>query len=158
MIRVRLTLEPDGATCLESPYDPVLVDGLKRAVEYSGRQWDASRKRWIISALYADDLVRFLTDFGAQIQDDRAPAPTAVMAPPPMPPDLKEAFDALFLAYTAPLCVAEASHKALVKYHHPDHGGAVEDFHVISDAIAVIRHYLDPKPEEQEDDDAELPF
>jgi hypothetical protein len=68
MIRVRLTLEPDGATCLESPYDPVLVDGLKRAVDYGGRQWDAGRKRWIISALYTDDLVRFLTAFGAQIQ------------------------------------------------------------------------------------------
>ena len=70
-MRVRLTLEEDGAVCLESPYDPGFVEGLKRAIDYGGRQWNPGRKRWIVSALYTEELLRFLTHVGAQIQDDR---------------------------------------------------------------------------------------
>ena len=155
MVRVRLTLEPDDAICLESPYDPLLVEGLKRAIDYGGRQWEPSRKRWIISALYAKDLVRFLQSYGAQIQDDRQQGHPGALAPlPPMPTDLKEAFDALHLAYTAPLCVAEAAYRALSKYCHPDRGGEAQDFDRVASAITVVRSYLDP----QEDADDDIPF
>jgi hypothetical protein len=69
------------------------------------------------------------------------------VAAPPMPEDLREAFDALYLAYSAPLCVAEGSYRALSKYFHPDKGGDVAQFHQVNDAIAIIRHYLDPQDE-----------
>jgi hypothetical protein len=154
-MRVRLTSEPDGAVCLESPYDPTFVEAFKRAVDYGGRQWVPERKRWVVSALYIDALVQFLQHWGAQVQDDRTPVMTLTAAPP-MPDDLREAFDALFLAYTAPLCVAEGSFRALSKYYHPDRGGDAQQFHAVNDAIAVVRHYLDPRPEDRDADN--VPF
>ena len=122
-IRVRLTLDPDGAVWLESPFNQDFVDGLKRAIDYSGRQWDPGCKKWLVSALYADVLDAFLRTVGAQVQDDRAPTDRtggALVAPPPLPTDLREAFDALFVAYNAPLCVAigvPALWKRLNRHH-----------------------------------------
>lgn len=145
-MRARLTSEPDDRICLESGYDPTFVDRLKAAIPYGGREWSPDRKRWLISALYAAELLDFLKSWGAQVQDDRATADTPV-AVPPMPDDLRAAYDALHLAYTAPLCVAEASYRALVKYYHPDIGGNADDFCRVGDAIATIRSYLDPKIE-----------
>jgi hypothetical protein len=156
-MRVRLTSDPDGAIVLEATYrewDPVR-EHFKREIPYEGRRWDEVRKRWIISVLYTADLLQFLTQHGAQIQDDRTPV-TSVAAVPPMPEDLREAFDALYLAYTAPLCVAEASFRALSKYFHPDRGGDPQQFHTVNDAIAVVRHYLDPRPEDPDAND--IPF
>lgn len=152
MIRVRLTLDPDGSVCLESPYDAGFVAGLKAAIDYGGRQWAPDRKRWLISALYSEELLQFLQYVGAQVQDDRHEA--GALAPlPPMPPELRDAYDVLFLAYTAPLCVAEASFRALAKYWHPDKGGDPAQFQHINNAMAIIRQHLDPKAP---DDD--LPF
>jgi hypothetical protein len=152
-MRVRLTTDPDDAVCLESPYDRDFVEALKRAIDSGGRQWDAQRKRWIISALYVVDLLQFLTQYGAQIQDDR---PGPVVPLPPMPDDLREAFEALTVAYVAPLCVAEAAFRALSKYYHPDRGGDPQEFHRVNDAIAVVRKYLDPRPEGPDADN--VPF
>ena len=151
MIRVRLTLEADGATCLESPYDRSFVDGLKAAIDYGGRSWDPSRKKWLISALYAEELCEFLQQVGAQVQDDRWPV-GVLMPPPAMPEDLRQAFETLHLAYTAPLGVAEAVYRFWAKQTHTDVGGTVEHFHLVNDAIQVIRKHLDPKS----DDD--IPF
>jgi hypothetical protein len=153
MIRVRLTLDDDGAVCLESPFDRGFVDGLKAAIDYGGRQWQPDRKRWIVSALYVDELLQYLRQVGAQVQDDRQRA-APVPAVPPMPPELRQAFDTLFLAYNAPLLVAEATYKALSKVYHPDVGGQAEHFHAINDAIATIRSYVKPAPHEDND----LPF
>lgn len=156
MLRVRLTTEPDGAVALESPYDRAFVDELKTALDWSGRQWDASRKRWIVSALYVTDLLAFLQGQGVQVQDDRASASGEDgREVPPMPDDLREAFDVLFLAYTAPLCVAEGSYKALSKYWHPDHGGDPADFDRVNTAIRIVRRYLDPQDVDEDDD---IPF
>jgi len=141
-MRCRLTTEPDGSICLDSGYDQVFVQQLKLAIPFGGRQWVPDRKRWILSALYAPELLTFLASWGAQVQDDRDLHRTGALLPP-MPEELQVAFDDLFLAYTAPLCVAEASYKALAKYWHPDRGGNTEDFHRVNNAIGVIRRYLD---------------
>jgi hypothetical protein len=154
-MRVRLTTEPDGSICMESPYDAGLVERLKVSIPYDGRSWDPSRKRWLISMLYEPDLLDLLQQVGADVKDDRMAA-AAVSTIPPMPADLQAAFDALFLAYTAPLCVAVAAYRALSKYWHPDKGGRPEDFHAVSDAIRVIRRYLDPQPGDTDDDS--IPF
>ena len=154
-MRVRLTTDPDGSLCMESPYDASFVERLKLTIPYDGRTWDPSRKRWLISMLYEADLLHLLQQAGADIKDDRVHA-GPVTAVPPMPADLKAAFDALFVAYTAPLCVAVAAYRALSKYWHPDKGGRPEDFHAVSDAIRVIRRYLDPQPGEPDDDS--IPF
>jgi|SRR4029077_336907 hypothetical protein len=156
MMLVRLTSEPDGGICLESRYDRTFVEGLKQALDYGGRAWDPERKRWIVSALYAEALLQYLHTVGASIQDDRESS-TAVTPRPPMPADLKEAFDALYLAYTAPLCVAEGSYRALAKHFHSDKGGQDTDFHRIVDAIEIVRKYLDPQPDPV-DPDEDIPF
>jgi hypothetical protein len=113
------------------------------------------RKRWLISVLYETDVLAILRATGAQVTDDRAPvappAAGAMAVSPPMPADLRSAFDVLHLQYTAPLCVAVASYKALSKNMHPDRGGEPEEFHRINDAIEIIRHYL-------VDQDSDIPF
>lgn len=153
-MKVRLTLDPDDAIVLESPYDRTFVERFKQALDYGGRQWDPQRKRWIVSALYAEELLTFLQSAGVEIQDDRQPA-QALASRPPVPPELQAAFDALFLHWQAPLCVADASYKALALRWHPDKRGNPEDFRRINDAIAIIRSYLDPK---EPRDDSDIPF
>jgi hypothetical protein len=154
-MRVRLSDGPDGGVYLESPYrdwEPVRED-FKRAIPFDGRSWDGDLKKWLIRAFYVTDVLTFLTQHGAQVQDDRQPV--AELAPrAPMPDDLRAAFVLLHLAPNAPLCVAEASYKALAKYYHPDMGGSAEQFHLVSDAIRVVRRYLNP----QEDPDDDIPF
>lgn len=154
-MRVRLTDGPDGAVVLEAPYrdwEPVR-ETFKLAVPWDGRKWDGSAKQWIISALYTADLLAFLAQHHARIQDDRHPLEAAEPRAP-MPDELREAFASLHLASSAPLCVAEASYRALAKYYHPDVGGSAELFTGVSTAIAVVRHYLNP----QESHDDALPF
>lgn len=148
-MRARITTEPDGGLCLETSYQAAFVQALKTAIPWDRRTWDAARKRWSVSVLYADDLLRLLTDFHATVFDERCPHhEEALTVVPPMPPELRDAFDALFLAYTAPLCVAVAAYRALSQIHHPDHGGEAHQFRTVQTAIATIRQYLDPPTEE----------
>jgi hypothetical protein len=155
-VRARLTLEPGGAVCLTSGYDRQFVDDLKRAIPWDGRSWDAARKVWIIHALYAPDLVDFLQQAGAQVQDDRDTGTGDVVAVPAMPADLRKAFDTLTLAYTAPLGLANVAFKFYARFSdHDDAGGSI-DFRQMNDAIQTIRKYLDPKKLEIEE--GELPF
>jgi hypothetical protein len=154
-MRVRLTDATDGAVYLECPYrewNPVR-EAFKATIPYDGRAWDEGVKKWLIRALYVAELLTFLAQHGAQVQDDRQPAQTLEVRAP-MPDDLRAAFAMLHLASTAPLCVAEASYKALARYYHPDVGGTAESFHAVNDAIRVIRHYLNPQEEPHDD----LPF
>ena len=152
-MRVRLTTVPDDGVYFESPYDQRFVEHFKQAISYSGRQWEPERKRWLVTALYVVDLLGFLAQQGVQIQDDRTPT-TSMTAVPPMPDDLREAFDALTVAYVAPLCVAEAAFRAWSKYCHPDRGGDPQQFHKVNDAIAVVRKYLDPRPHPEKPESA----
>lgn len=143
-MRVRLTGEPDGAIALQASYrdwEPVLTR-FKLDIPYDGRSWDATRKRWIVSALYTADLLAFLQQVGAQILDDRPMPVMPGTTIPAMPDDLKAAFDTLHVQYDAPLGVCEATYKFYAKHYHPDHHGDPEDFVAINDAITVIRHYL----------------
>lgn len=157
-MRVRLSTSEGGDIWLTSPYDPVFVDALKRELPYGARMWDQQQKKWLVLNLYADDLMQFLRGWGAQVHDEREAGDPAPL--PAMPPELKAAYDVLFIQYEAPLCVALAAHRALAKYFHPDTGGNPEDFHRIGDAITVIRKYLDPKPEttDAREHDTDIPF
>lgn len=165
MVTVQLTTEPDGQICLASPYHKDFVDGLKLAIPYRNRAWDSVRKRWIVHPDAQVALADFLTSVGARVLDLRTQPSGQALPPvqgashetaPPMPDELRQAFDDLHLAYTAPLCVAEAAYKALSKFYHPDHGGEVEEFYRVAGAIQVIRTYLDPQPQKETDDG--LPF
>jgi hypothetical protein len=149
-MRVRLTTASDDAIAMQSPYDADFVHRLKGWIPWDGRRWDPDKKMWMISTLYSADLLTLLQQVGAQVQDDRDTVASGV-PPPPMPDDLRWAFDALFLQYHAPLCVAEGAYRQLAQYWHPDKGGSADDFHAVGDAIAIIRRYLDPK--EITDDD-----
>lgn len=155
-MRVRLSDAPDGAVYLESSYrdwQPV-IDAFKRAIPFDGRTWDGDLKKWIIRALYVAELLTFLAQHGAQVQDDRQPIQSLEVRAP-MPDDLRAALAVLHLAPSAPLCVAEGSYRALSKYYHPDKGGDPETFHLVSDAIQVVRHYLNPQ---ETQDDGDIPF
>jgi hypothetical protein len=146
-MRVRLSDAPDGGIYLEASYrdwSPVL-DHFKATIPSDGRGWDQTTKKWVVRALYIADLLTFLHGYKAQVQDDRQPAQDAPRLP--MPEELRDAFTALHLAPSAPLCVAEASYRALSKYYHPDHGGVADDFHRVNDAIATVRSYLNPQEE-----------
>ena len=155
VLRVRLSSEADDRIALQSPYDRAFVDGLKQAIPYAGRVWESDRKIWVIWPLYQQDLLDYLRQVGAQVQDDRQTAhmPASV---PAMPEDLKQGFDTLHLAYTAPLGLAEMAYKFWSRYVHPDMGGDVAQFHAVNDAITTIRHYLSTK--EDTDVDDQLPF
>lgn len=155
-IAVRLTTEHNGDICLQSPYDRQFVEDLKFSIPYDARSWDPTRRRWIILALYTDDLLSFLTDAGATVQDDRESVTARTMtATPAMPRNLRHAFDVLHLAYTAPLGGAEAMFKFLARHStHDDVGGPI-NFHAINDAISTIRSYLNPKSDDADDS---IPF
>lgn len=159
-MRVRLTTEPDGRTCLESPYDRAFVDDLKQIILWDGRSWEPGRKRWLLSALYVEDLLDYCQRKQVQVLDEREgmQGESCQASPPPMPDDLRQAFDVLYLAYTAPIVVAEASYKALAKIFHsdrPDYGDA-EKIVELNHAIATIRRYLVPPVVSYTDDD--IPF
>jgi hypothetical protein len=141
-MRVRLTGEPDGAIALEATYrdwEPVLTQ-FKLDIPYDGCRWDAARKRWIVTALYAADLLTFLQQVGAEILDDRPTMPGTAI--PAMPDDLKAAFDTLHLQYDAPLGACEATYKFFAKHYHPDHQGNLDAMVAINQAIEIIRRYL----------------
>jgi hypothetical protein len=154
-LRVRLSTEPEDRIALQSPYDRAFVDGLKAAIPYAARAWDAARKVWIIWPLYEQDLLDYLRSVSAQVQDNResAHAPSQV---PAMPADLAQAFATLHLAPTAPLGAADAVFKFWAKHAHPDVGGDPAQFRAAGDAIQIIRRYLDPQ--EMTDDTDPLPF
>ena len=155
MLRCRLTEDPDGRIVLESPYGdfaPVL-DAFKAQLPWDGRAWDSQRKRWLISALYATELLAFLQRHNATVQDDRdslagdarqGPVEGILIPVPPMPPDLQDAFTVLRVMPNAPLGLCEAAYKFLAKVWHPDLGGQAQDFQRLNDAMATIRRYLAP--------------
>lgn len=90
------------------------------------------------------------------LTDDRSrETPDMVVPVPAMPEDLRQAFDTLTLAYTAPLELAEVAFRFYSKYYHPDKGGDEALFRQCNDAMAVIKSYLKPP---HEDDLSDLPF
>jgi hypothetical protein len=153
-LRIRLTSEPDGRCCIESPYHQGLIEQLKATIPLGSREWNNERKRWLVSALYVTDLLTMLQALGASVLDDRDTAPTLTQVPA-MPEDLEQAFATLHLAPTAPLGAADAVFKFWCRHCHPDVGGDPATFRAANDAIQTIRRYLDPK--EMTDDDT-IPF
>jgi hypothetical protein len=147
---------------MESPYEPGFVQTFKGNIPSSGRKWLPDRKRWLVSALYIPELLALLRHIDAEVQDDRVTSEGVPVALPPMPPDLKAAFDILHLQYTAPLGAAEAVYKFFARYWHPDVGGTHEDCALLNQAIATIRQYLAPCPvppvPEEGDHDDDIPF
>ena len=102
-MRVRLTTNDAGDVLLESPYrdfEPVREE-FKSAIPRHGRRWDGEQRRWVIGPLYADDLLDFLAQHGARIQDDRQRAHDTPRLP--MPGELQNALTALA---SRPKCAA----------------------------------------------------
>ena len=155
MVYVRLTAEPNGDICMESPYNPVFIENLKSAIPYSGRKWEPALARWLISSLYEMELQKFFGMHGIlmaepiHVHDERessknaTPTTSTPVVIPDMPDDLREAFTLLHLAPTAPLGLAEISYKWLARIYHPDMSTGDDTLiRRINDAIAIIRSYL----------------
>ena len=149
-MRARLTEEPDGRLCLETPYHQALVAEIK-LLPYGMRVWDPERRRWLISALYAAEILSALAHYSFEVHDARDPAATAMQpdgaalwAPAGMPADLSAAFYQLGLNGEAPLELAEHAWKWWLRWYHPDVNGTGEDATAkkLNEAILTIRRYL----------------
>lgn len=155
MLKARITEEPDGRACLETPYHAELVSWL-RTLPSGSRSWDPDRKRWLISMLYAEEVLAALRQYGFNhIQDDRTRTDLAPMgdaaalwAPVGMPADLSAAFYQLGLNGQAPLELANLAFKFWATYLHPDKGGDAAQFDKVNTAIRTIRRYLEDTQEE----------
>jgi len=145
-MRIRLTDAKDGYAHMESPYDAAFVAQFKAAIPWAGRTWDTSSKRWLLTPLAIEALQDFCEQEGITIVDARAATELTARENPYalMPEDLKAGFATLYLAPNAPLCVAEASYKALARVFHPDntHAGDAGIMGDINNAISTIRRYL----------------
>ena len=147
---VRLTAEPDGRICLESGFQEAFVAHLKDAIPWTGRAWVGTRKRWLISPLYATELLAFLRCHQARVQDERQRAAPAPLTPADYPPDFVGACATLYVVLEAPYVVAEASWKALSRLFHPDNQswGDHEKSVALNAAWGVFKSYVTPPEEE----------
>lgn len=147
-MRARLTEESDGRLCLETPYHRELVAAIK-VLPYGARAWDPDRHRWLISALYVEEVLAALAHYSFEVKDDRDTAVlphdgAALWAPAGMPADLSAAFYQLGLNGEAPLELAEHVWKWWLRWYHPDVNGTGEDANAknLNEAILTIRRYL----------------
>lgn len=139
---VRLSDEPDGRVCVQFPYDPDFIRVFKDTVSYGERSWEPARKSWLLTSFGVEDLMTLCATHSVQVNDQRQMVPTGDPYAS-MPTELRTSFACLYLAPAAPLCVAEASHKALAKVFHPDMpDGDTAIMERINDAIACIRQYF----------------
>ena len=141
---------PPGTLAMRLPYDPAFVAVFKAALRSASRSWDSAARLWVVDLAVEPELLAFLHDYGATIIDKRANASsvtqqqTGVSPYDQMPRELREAFVCLYLAPNAPLCVAEASYKALAKIFHPDNAqfGDIETMNRVNDAIKTVREFF----------------
>lgn len=105
------------------PYDPEVVDLIKRVVPGSVRSWSPATKEWRIeSGHYCDDFVRLAKHYGHTVVDDGAKPqggprfkPSAPKVTPALEVDWAAAlFDAL------PGSVIEKAYRALSRVLHSD--------------------------------------
>ena len=155
-MQIRLTTADDGRVCMHSPYDPDFLAWFKAEIHYRDRSWDSEKRVWILENHVVSS---FLVDCVAQkitVRDERTGADAPVTQNPyaAMPEDLRAAFACLYLAPNAPVCVAEASHKALAKVFHPDMPyGDHEIMERLNDALDTIQRYF-----AQAEEEASIPF
>jgi len=120
-----------------------ILDDFKAAFPRHGdKNFHPATKEWSIPgykrpalgawlrANFALDAIQWLDDE----DDDRQDAPQG-----PRTSGLDQAFATLHLLPTAPPEVVQAAHRALVKLHHPDHGGDHDRAVAVNTAIATIR-------------------
>ena len=146
---VRLSDHPDGRVAMFSPYEPRFIASFKAALPWEGREWDKAGKRWLLQPPYVPDFLLLCRQEGIQVSDGRSVQAERTAREDPyasMPGDLRGAFACLYLAPNAPLCVAEASHKALARVFHPDRPyGDTEIMERINDSITIVRRYFAPE-------------
>ena len=146
-LTIHLSMDVDGRIALRSPYNARFVEQLKAAIAWDCREWDGQRKCWLLSPLALDPLLVLCAREQIGVKDDRSqPGGESAEALSPyalMPEDLRASFVTLYLAPNAPLCVAEASFRALAKVFHPDFFvGEEEVMQRLNAAIHIIRGYL----------------
>lgn len=106
-----------GWWVVQIPYNPILVDTIKRTVPAADRAWDPKRKVWQVRAHHTIHLDAVLA--GAEFRAEYTPAPPARTAPA-----AQDAIRDLFAA--TPPALRTKVHRALAKALHPDTGGDVE--------------------------------
>jgi hypothetical protein len=146
--RLRDVYHPDyGARiALKTPYHPDLVNEIKARIRYPNRAWDTYRKIWLLVPEALGELERICFQYGFEVVWDAAICPGL---PAQRPSDLDAAFrrravddeDWAILGLHPSACreVAEAAYKALIKKHHPDHGGDLTTMQLVNTAWSRIK-------------------
>lgn len=115
----RATVYPT-AVALVFPYEPALIEAIKRSVPAHARSYSPERREWTVKAPYDRYGLALLRQFfpGAEVVaagGQRASAP-----PPRMPLAGERHFAALCVTPAAPPEVVNAAYRAWVKLCHPD--------------------------------------
>ena len=145
-MQIRLTTADDGRVCMHSPYDPDFLTWFKAEVYYRYRSWNSEKKVWHLEEDVVPSFLAACAAHNITVRDERSTANALLEQNPyaSMPEDLRAAFACLYLAPNAPVCVAEASYKALAKVFHPDNAatGDTRIMERIIDAIDTIKTYF----------------
>lgn len=116
---------------VEFPYDPVVVDAIKRIVPAHSRTYDPAQKAWFVAPAYKDLVYQLLEDVYIEVEWGTVEAPEG-----------DEAYRVLHLLPSAPKELVEASYKCLSKLYHPDVGGDHVQMQAINQAVFHLRRQL----------------
>lgn len=108
----------DGKLELQFPYNKHVVEALKICVPSDRREWVPERKVWIVDFNYASPALRLVGNIYrdlvvTDLRQNRPPRTESFQTSDPN-------YQRLYLLPNAPLCVIEASYRALARIHHPD--------------------------------------
>lgn len=109
----------NGDVELRTPYNAGFVAALKSMIPWDCRDWDQERKVWSVDAIYANEAIRIVTSWYADVQVIRYQA----SAPPPPPSSSSDPFRILHLLPSAPGPLIHAAYRTLARLYHPDTGG-----------------------------------
>ena len=130
----------DGTYQVTFPYDPIVVDAIKRIVPARSRTYDPSQSAWIVASVCRDTIHQMLEDVFVHVEMDAE----ETYSPPPSPTSTPRhtEYHVLHLQPTAPPELVESAYKTLTKLYHPDRGGDHDKMTEINAAVSAIRSRL----------------
>lgn len=121
----------DGGYVLTFPYDPYLIEALKREIPAHAREYDPTLKAWTVGPVYAAVALELLRAIFPDAEIDGSGAGQRDAA--------GDAWAVLHLRPTAPPQLVEAAYRCLARLHHPDAGGDHEQMQALNQAVETIR-------------------
>ena len=110
---------------LVTPWDQDFLDELKSTIQPSSRHWNTETKRWIISEIVLEDVVRIMKRHFDEVTTDLA-----------QPETNGNLFEQVFAVI--PKEYMPQIYRALAQAVHPDHGGSEEMFKQLNNAYEKV--------------------